>query len=862
MKSMRTAWLAGAAAAALSFSAGCARDLRPPLDEGIPRALARYRASTLSEISYEISLSIPQARGAPVEGHTVLRFLWRDRRRSPVVVDFKDPGERVSRVAVNGVEISDWEGVNDHIVLPASAFAEGANRVELWYRAGDEALNRSDDFLYTLFVPDRAHFSLPVFDQPDLKAPVTWELETPRSWRVVANAPSVESTTLNGRTTTRFLPTKPLPTYLFAFAAGKFKQDFQVVEDRVLRMFHRETDTAKVERNREAVFRLHGRALRFLEDYTDLPYPFQKFEFVLIPAFQYGGMEHVGAILYRQAGLLLDETATENQLLGRASVIAHETAHMWFGDLVTMKWFNDVWTKEVFANFMAAKIVEPSFPQVNHRLRFLMAHHPAAYAVDRTRGANPIRQPLENLKEAGTLYGAIIYQKAPIVMRQLEDRMGAEAFRDGLREYLKTFSYANATWPDLVAILDRRSDEDLQAWSRVWVEEAGRPRVRVMREGDDLVVSQEDPWGKGRVWPQRLTFFLQRTGGEEEVRVDLGKDAVRIEGGARDLVFALPNASGLEYGEFVLDSLSRGYLEENVSTLRGDLIRGAAWVTLWEDVLFGRLAPQSFLDQATLALGRESVELNLNRVLGYTREAFWRLSTPEERLRRAPALEEALWAGATGALPRTARSAFLSAYRDVALTPEGVERLRRLWEGKLAVRDLPLSEGDRIALARALALRVPGDAEAILDAQEASIRNPDRLARFRFARPSLSPDPAERERFFESLKDPANREHEPWVLDGLRNLNHPLRSPGSLRFVRPALDMVEEIQRTGDIFFPGRWLDATLGGHNEPEAAEAVEAFLAASPDLPARLRGKVLQSADMVFRGARIVYGWENPEG
>ena len=130
---------------------------------------------------------------------------------------------------------------------------------------------------------------------------------------------------------------------------------------------------------------------------------------------------------------------------------------MWFGDLVTMKWFNDVWMKEVFANFMAAKIVNPSFPQINHELRFLLAHYPAAYDVDRTAGSNPVRQPLANLNEAGTLYGAIIYQKAPIVMRQLETLVGADGFRDGLRDYLKRYSFGNASWPDLIEMLDRKS---------------------------------------------------------------------------------------------------------------------------------------------------------------------------------------------------------------------------------------------------------------------------------------------------------------------------------------------------------------------------------------------------------------------
>jgi aminopeptidase N len=149
--------------------------------------------------------------------------------------------------------------------------------------------------------------------------------------------------------------------------------------------------------------------------------------------------------------------------------------------------------KEVFANFMAAKIVNPAFPNVNHDLRFLVAHYPAAYAVDRTAGTHPIRQELANLDEAGSLYGAIIYEKAPIVMRQLERILGADNFRDGLRVYLKEFQFGNATWLDLIKILDDRTDLDLKAWSHAWVEEAGRPSIRTSIEGDRIAFVQSDP---------------------------------------------------------------------------------------------------------------------------------------------------------------------------------------------------------------------------------------------------------------------------------------------------------------------------------------------------------------------------------
>ncbi len=279
-------------------------------------------------------------------------------------------------------------------------------------------------------------------------------------------------------------------------------------------MLHRETDAAKVARNRDAVFDLHASAIAWLERYTGIPYPWGKFDFLLVPSFQFGGMEHPGAIFYNSASLFLDPSATQNQKLGRASLIAHETAHMWFGDLVTMRWFNDVWMKEVFANFMAAKIVNPSFPEINHELRFLLAHYPAAYDIDRTPGTNAIRQPLDNLKEAGSLYGAIIYQKAPIVMRQLETILGEDAFRDGLREYLRAHSFANATWPDLIALLDARTPEDLAAWSRAWVEEPGRPIVRTDLKIENgriasLAFVQSDPIARrGLIWNQRLQVAL------------------------------------------------------------------------------------------------------------------------------------------------------------------------------------------------------------------------------------------------------------------------------------------------------------------------------------------------------------------
>jgi aminopeptidase N len=559
--------------------------------------------------------------------------------------------------------------------------------------------------------------------------------------------------------------------------------------------------------------------------------------------------------------LLHDESATQNQKLGRASLIAHETAHMWFGDLVTMDWFDDVWTKEVFANFMAAKIVNPSFPEIDHDLRFFLSHYPSAYGIDRTEGANPIRQPLDNLLNAGTLYGAIIYQKAPIVMRQLERLTGEEPFREGMNEYLTAFSFSNATWPELIDILDKRSAEDLHAWSAVWVEEPNRPTITANVITDEtrniatVALEQADPAEEGRVWNQQLSVVLGWDDSAEVFPMYLNGPAVQVDDAAGRTIpqYVLAAGEGVGYGLFVLDSLSREYLLDHLESIAEPAIRAVAWVTLWDDLLDGRVPPGRFIERALAALAVEDNELVVPRILGYLQSAYWRFSTGQERLALAPRIETLLWDLIERAPSTSLKATYFNPYVSMALTAEGVDRILAIWGEEIEIPGLPLSERNYTSMAQELALREIGEAEGILTQQLERIQNPDRRASFEFSLPALSANPAVRDAFFESLKVPANREREPWVLSGLSFLHHPLRASSAEQYIQPSLEMLEEIQLTGDIFFPKRWLDATLGGHSTESAAHTVRDFLRSQRGYPPHLRLKILQSADLLFRAAEI---------
>jgi aminopeptidase N len=826
---------------------------------GIPLEVADARAARITDLRYNLQLTIPREASAPITGSNRLSFALRT-AAEPLVIDFATSAKHVQGVVANGA-VTAHEWINGHIVIPAASLKAGRNTIDISFTAGEASLNRNPDFLYALFVPARAHLAIPVFDQPNLKARWSLKLRYPDGWKAVSNGAEVSSVSAPPFQETDFTETEPLPTYLFSFVVGDFKVETAERNGRTMRMFHRETDGKKVERNREAIFDLHATALEYMERYTGIPYAFGKFDWVAIPAFQFGGMEHAGKILYNASGLFLDESATQNQHLGRASVIAHETAHMWFGDLVTMRWFNDVWMKEVFANFMAAKIVNPSFPEVNHDLRFLLSHYPSAYDVDRTLGANAIRQHLANLNEAGSLYGAIIYQKAPIVMRHLEGLMGEDVFRDGLREYLKAHAFDNATWAELITVLDKRTSTDLAAWSRIWVEEPGRPAIETkvdVKDGKIVRLAFEQRAEHPKLqstpgsWLQELRVALGYRDGVRPFSVNINGPRVELEKatGMPAPLYILPNGGGWAYGGFILDARSLDYFSRSIHEIADPLTRGAAWVTLWDALLNQQLQPAAFVRTAMSALPRETDEQLTSRVLGYLGNAWWRFLSPAERHARVAPLESLLRTGLANATTASQKASWFGALRDVFAGPETTAWMRRVWEQKEKIEGLPLAETDFTTLALELAVREVDGWREILSTQLARIENPDRKARFEFVMPALSADLNERDRWFRSLAEVSNRRREPWVLEGLSYLHHPLRARASSKYVLPSLEMLWEIQKTGDIFFPTRWTNATLGGHRSSEVANTVRSFLAQLPaNYPPRLRNVILVAADDLFR-------------
>ena len=823
-------------------------------EPGVSLQLARERKEAISGLGYELFFNLPEDPKAPIRATQTIRFNLETPRQ--IILDFKEDPAFVTLVQVNG-RTAQYRFTNEHIVLPRRYFNKDNNIIAVDFRAGEQSLNRNEEFLYTLLVPDRARTLFPCFDQPNLKAAYTLTLEVPDHWVAVSNTAPNETFLENKRKTIRFQTTEPLSTYLFSFVAGEFQQETQTRNGRSISLYHRETDPLKIAQT-GIIFDQVYASLEWLEEYTGIPYPFAKYDFIILPGFQYGGMEHTGATLYNDRRMFLGEHPTTGEQLSRMSLIAHETAHMWFGDYVTMDWFDDVWTKEVFANYFASQMIRPQFPGINHRLNDLRAFYATAYAVDRTAGTNAIKQPLDNLAKAGLIYGNIIYDKAPVVMNMLVERMGPEAFRKGIRTYLKQFAYGNATWEDLISILDRETSEDLESWSRVWIHSRGMPHIHARISNDSLVVTQTDPLGRDLLWPQKVTFLL--INGEQDPDLNLGRDqdlkldreqnrtlTLELELAEAKapvppgMKYILPNTDGLAYGMFLPDSLSMEYMLHNLARFEAEETRLSLLMTLYENMLAGNLSGDAFTQALIRYLPAETNNLVRNSALSYLADATLRYTTGENVRTEAFLLE-------TAANTKEDKEYRLLAYRTLTgLFTDSLitKQLFEQWDSGKSFDELPFAETEMTSLAYQLMIRLPEKASYICEKQLERITNPDRRKAFAFITQAVNPDPAARDAFFQSLLEVENRSTEPWVISALGYLNHFLRQEHALKYIRPALAELEEVQQTGDIFFPTAWISACLGGHNSRAAADIVSAFLREHPDYEPLLKNKILQAAD-----------------
>ena len=794
-------------------------------DAGISRDLATWRKATIEGLKYNIDIDLVENIGRVDISLSLTQS-------EEIVVDFRAT-ENILDVKLNGSDVK-HRIFNEHIIIAENEVKAGDNIVSIVFNVDNQSLNRNEEFLYTLLVPDRARTLFPCFDQPDMKASYTLSLTIPEEWVAVSNT-TISSEEVNSATATKrvsFAPTEPLSTYLFSFVAGKLYKSTYDDGTHTFNAYYRETDPKRLAQL-DTIFSEVKSSLEWLEDYTGIAYPFAKYDIIILPGFQYGGMEHTGATLYNDRQMFLSDNPTLDERLRRTQLIAHETAHMWFGDYVTMCWFDDVWTKEIFANYFAARMAEPLYSDINHRLNRLKTYTTSALREDRTLGSNSIRQELDNMHNAGLIYGQIIYNKAPIVMDKLVELMGEEAFQSGIRDYLHTYAYGNATWPELIAILDRYTEEDLATFSDVWVHQKGMPHIAVKVGDREIIFSQSDPYNRGTLWTQSFSSRVIYADGREEVIDLVMRDSEHRVVANGDIVAILPNSCGRGYGLFIPDSKSREWIMANIATLDDDLLRESLIITLHECYQHDIITAEEWQLFILRNIGKEPNYLIASTMNDYLAGVMIEVGKQDA--------ESHLWSIICKLNNPSLNRRLTMTLAHVMTSKRSIEQLYALWE---SMSNSNLDEQDYTTLAYELALRLPAQAENIITTQRNRITHPDRIAQFDYISRATTADAAEREALFAwLLSDAKNRRPEPWAATMLGYLCHHTRQAESFDYIYKGLDALREIQRTGDIFFPTNWLKALLGGHHSDEAKQEVERFLENNPNYPQLLKNKILQN-------------------
>jgi aminopeptidase N len=774
-----------------------ARSGRP--GPGITRALARQRAETIRQLSYQLKLEIPEAPAAPVKGRVRIRFEIPDDAGWPAI-DFapvkndQEAADFVSGIRVDEAKVS-CKSHAGHLLLDAAAPTPGFHDIDIDFMAGQTGLIRRPDLVYTLFVPARAHCVFPCFDQPDLKAPLELELILPSGWNAIANSPESCRETASGALHMRFAETEKLPTYLFAFAAGRLDIRRNRCGGRAVLVASGPADSAALDRNLREILRIQLESLGFLERYTGISHPFAQLAMVLVPGFEFSGMEHPGGIFYRSEAVLLDESASLSAQTRRASLIAHETAHLWFGDLVTMPWFDDVWLKEACANFMADKIVADLYPNAEHALGFFLRHFPQSLTIDRSAGAHPIRRRLNNLADAGELYDALIYHKAPIAMAELEKMVGAATMQAGLRQYLRDFSFANADWPDLLARLEKSAGRDLGEFSQAWFESSGPP--------------------------------------ESAAGLD-------------------PTAPPV-YGRPTLSEAGIYTASKSLASGKSALTRAISWCALYENMLDARIRPSELLTAACARLADEDSEQLAARILADLYEIYWRFLSPSERGLAAGPVERCLWLRLNTAAEALSEPgqvrAWLCALAQFAITPESWSALRSIAERK-DPRFQALPESLFVDLVLSSALIEPAKADGLIERQAAITKDRRQRRRLEFLQAAVSTDPEVRDDLFERLTNRATDRE--LTITALRLLNHPRYAAESVHLLEPGIVQASAFGADNEIFLARRWLAALFHGHGSEMAAASICATLDAHTFTPC-FRELAQETADLVFRAAAI---------
>jgi aminopeptidase N len=796
----------------------------PQPEVALPRSEARERAELIDGVSYVIELDL--TRGLERFGFDgQVEF---GARRMGAQSFIEAEAESVDLIECNGERLPEslWNG--RRIQLPALAERNSLRvRGEARYDRSGLGLHLSQDpsdgsvYIYADLEPYEAHRVFPCFDQPDLKGTFRLRVRAPHSWLVVSAEPGQpeDMDPEDGCRWWSFPPTIPLAPYVIGIAAGPFHEVRALAGGIPVGLYCARSLVQYLDA--DAILEVTRQGLEYYQQAFRIPYPFSKYDQVFCPEKVNGAMESPGCVTITDT-MLWRGRATPRQLSVRADLILHEMAHMWFGNLVTMRWWDDIWLNESFATLMATLAADAATRFRDSWVVLATGFKPSARAQDQRSTSHPVASHIDDVADVRAAFDRITYEKGASVLRQLVAWVGEANFFAGLRTYLEKHREGNAEFADLVGALSVASGRDVAGWAEGWLTTVGVNTLRCEVAGgapgsgqpcSDVAVVQTAAEAQPvlRAHRIRLGLFdwvgeaLDRVG-EMELDVEGERSPVAELSGSVLPPLLLPNDGDLTYAKIRLDPASLRIAVGNLSAIPDNLARAVIWDSAWDTVCDAELPAHRFAAMVAAHIAREADTSLLTAVLANVMRAIRLYGAP----RRAKAQEAELCRVAEEALAAAEPGAdrqlvWLLAFAGLATTEEQIQRCRAFLEDRGLPRGINLDLELRWSLVQALAARgAAGQAEiAALQASDASSTGRMRAGAAQAARPTAEAKAAA----FARLTDPeCTVEEARFIASAVSGVRHEeLLLPHAQRLP----ETLDEIMRTRGAEFTielGNWL--------------------------------------------------------
>ena len=674
---------------------------------------AEARAPRVTDLAYELRLEL--TRGAATY-HGQLTASFQHSGSGPLFLDFT--GHRIETLEVNGTTVAapNWSGTR--LTIDGALLAP-ATTVRVVYEneydhTGDgfhQFIDPQDgeEYLYTNFEPYSAHKLFPCFDQPDIKATYHLTVTAPASWELIANS-KVESRadTSAGRTTTTFERTQRFSTYLFALVAGPFVAFRGEHEGIALGFFARQSLAPKVDE--AELFEVTKQGLTFYAEFFNYPYPFGKYDQIFVPEFNAGAMENVGAVTHSER-MVFRDPPTDTQRQGRAEVILHEMAHMWFGDLVTMRWWNDLWLNESFATYMAYLALDESTRFTTSWQAFNSGMKNWAYRQDQLITTHPIAGQVADTDATFLNFDGITYGKGASVIKQLVAAMGIEGFRNGMRGYFAKHAFGNTTLSQWLDALGEGVGRDLHGWAALWLETPSLNTIAAQVEAhgeriSTLTLTQTGSAGYPTLRPHVMDIALVR---DDHGAITIDSLAARIDGATAeveaargatlpDLVF--PNHHDHDFAKVALDARSLAFVRGNLDRIEDPLLRQLIWQTLWNMVRDQQLKSTDYLDLAGAKVTTEQDHELIETILATMSAAISRYVPEAEKAEAAHKFFVLALDALRAATDSDMKITWARTLIGIAITPEDILTTGQLADGAITVPGLTIDQDMRWGIAQ------------------------------------------------------------------------------------------------------------------------------------------------------------------